>query len=207
MIKEELQSSLEAHEQRMEDKNNGKAKAQITSQARFNEKDKRSKGKWTVKSKGNFHNFGGKESQSSKNLTCQRGESTCNINGRQGNFRVEKKSFDKSNERCFKCQRFDHFTRECNKNKKEPQGDESKVARRELDEDNTLLIMIIEGECSSNNNNSENATKTDCKWLHESVNRLHAEENVMMTVREGVQYIEEWYLYLGCSTHMTVRKD
>lgn len=59
----------------MEERNNDKTKAEIASQARFNEKDKRLKGKWPMKSKGNFHNFGGKESQNSKNLTFQKGES------------------------------------------------------------------------------------------------------------------------------------
>lgn len=45
MSKKELQSSLEAHEQRMEERNNDKAKGKIALQARFNEKDNRSKGK------------------------------------------------------------------------------------------------------------------------------------------------------------------
>lgn len=63
MSKEELQSSLEAHEQRMGERNNDKATSEIALQARFNEKGKRSKGKLPLKNKGNFHNFGGKESQ------------------------------------------------------------------------------------------------------------------------------------------------
>ncbi|XP_050920548.1 uncharacterized protein LOC127138200 [Lathyrus oleraceus] len=65
-------------------------------------------------------------------------------------------------------------------------GYEAKVARQEFDEENKLLVMIMEEECN---------------------NRLHAEENVMVTVREGVQCSEEWYLDSGCSTHMTGRKD
>lgn len=65
----------------MEDGNNDKAKAEIALQTRFNEKDKRSKGKWLTKSKGNFHNFDGRESQSSKNSTYQRGASSCNKDG------------------------------------------------------------------------------------------------------------------------------
>lgn len=76
MSKKELQSSLEAHEQRIEENNNNKAKAEISLQARLNEKDKRSKGKWPMKNKENFQNFGEKEFKNSKNLTCQRGESS-----------------------------------------------------------------------------------------------------------------------------------
>lgn len=43
--KEEFQSSLEAHEKKVEERNNDKEKAEIALQARFNEKNKRSKGK------------------------------------------------------------------------------------------------------------------------------------------------------------------
>lgn len=43
MRKQELQSSLEAHGQMMEERNYDKEKAEITLQARFNEKEKRSK--------------------------------------------------------------------------------------------------------------------------------------------------------------------
>lgn len=96
----------------MKERNSDKVTTEIILQVRFNEKDKRSKGKCPIKIKGNFQKFGGWESQNSKNSTCQRGERSCNKNDGQGNFRDEKKRFDKSKERCFKCQRFDHFTRE-----------------------------------------------------------------------------------------------
>ena len=49
-----MQISLEAHEKRMEERNYDKAKAELSLQAHFNKKDKRSKGKWPMKSKGNF---------------------------------------------------------------------------------------------------------------------------------------------------------
>ncbi|XP_050914845.1 uncharacterized protein LOC127129761 [Lathyrus oleraceus] len=204
MNKEELQSSLEAHEQRMEERNFDKEKAEIALQARFNENDKRSKEKWSVKSKENFHNFGGRESQNSKNSTCQKGESSCNKISGQGNFRGENKRLDKSNEQWFRCQRFSHFAKEFNANKKEPQGDETKVARQEFNEKNTFLLMITKGNCNSNNN-SRNATKTGCNRLHDTVNHLHAEENAMMSTKE-VQCIDKWYLDSGCTTHMMGRK-
>ncbi|XP_050878162.1 uncharacterized protein LOC127081981 [Lathyrus oleraceus] len=149
MSKEELQSSLEAHEQRMEERNNDKAKVEIALQACFNEKDKRSKEKRPMKSKGNIRNFGGRESQYSKNSTYQRGESNCKKNSGQDNFRGEKKRFDKSKKQCYKCQRFSYFAKECNENKKESQEDEAKVARQDFDKENTLLVMITEAHCSS----------------------------------------------------------
>ncbi|XP_050899794.1 uncharacterized protein LOC127106552 [Lathyrus oleraceus] len=90
MSKEELKKPIEAHEKRMEERNNEKAKTEIALQAHLNEKDKRSKGRWHMKSKGNFQNYGGRESQSSKNSTCQRGEYSSsrlrdNINNNSGN--------------------------------------------------------------------------------------------------------------------------
>lgn len=69
----------------------------------------------------------------------------------------------------------------------------------------------MEEECNSSklrdnkNNNFGNATKCSCYRLHDTVNQLHAEENSMMSTK-GVQCSGEWYLDLGCSTHMTKRK-
>lgn len=103
--------------------------------------------------------------------------------------RGEKKRFDKSNKQCFKCQRFDRFARECNENKKELQGDEAKFARQEFYEENTLLVMITKRECSNsklwnnNNNNSRNSTKLSYNRLNDTLNRLHAEENPMMSMK------------------------
>lgn len=68
---------------------------EISLQAYFNEKDKRSKEKWLVESKGNFYNFGGRESQSSNNSTCQRGESSYNKNGGQGNLELKGRGLTK----------------------------------------------------------------------------------------------------------------
>lgn len=56
MRKEELQSFLEAHEQRIEKKNVDKEKMVISLQARFNERDKKTKGKWPM-SKGREGTF------------------------------------------------------------------------------------------------------------------------------------------------------
>lgn len=59
MRKKVLQISLEAHEQRVEERNKDKAKTEITLQDRFNEKDMRSKGKCLMK-KREFLEFWGK---------------------------------------------------------------------------------------------------------------------------------------------------
>lgn len=72
---------------------------------------------------------------------------------------------------CFVCQKFGHFARVCNANKKEPQVNEAKVRRKVFDEKNTLLVMIIEGECSSSmlhdefNNNLKKTKNPGCNGL------------------------------------------
>lgn len=73
MNKEEIQSSLEAHEERIEEMNVDKTKVEIALQVSFNEIDKpvsieernvdKAKGKWPIKKdRGNFQNFGERES-------------------------------------------------------------------------------------------------------------------------------------------------
>lgn len=52
----------------------------------------------------------------------------------QGNFRGERKRFNKSKEQCYKYQQFIHFVKECNANKKESQEDEAKATRQKFDE-------------------------------------------------------------------------
>ncbi|XP_073221582.1 uncharacterized protein [Cicer arietinum] len=131
MTKDELQSSLEAHEQRMDERGNDKAKAEVALQARFNEKNKKSKGKWPSRGKKNFQNFDGKESQNSR-----KGEGSSKGEG-QDNY----KPFDKS---------------------------------------------------------TKNAEKSAI---------THSEKSAMVTVRDGAQWRNEWYLDSGCSTYMTGRKD
>lgn len=51
-----------------------------------------------LEEQGNFQNFGGKESQNLKNSMSQRGESSYNKHGGHGNFRGERKIFDKRKE-------------------------------------------------------------------------------------------------------------
>jgi hypothetical protein len=136
MTKDELPSSLEAHEQRMDERGYDKAKAEVALQARFNEKNKRSKGKWSSRDKKNFQNFGGKDPQNSRG---QKGEGTSK-DGSQGNY----KPLDKSTKRCYNCQKLGHFSRDCRFKRKESDSDEAKVARQEVDDDRTLLVVITE---------------------------------------------------------------
>ncbi|XP_050896242.1 uncharacterized protein LOC127102978 [Lathyrus oleraceus] len=148
----------------------------------------------------------------SKNSTCQRRESNYNKHGGQGNFRGERKRFDKSKEKCYKCQQFGHFAKECNADKKESQGDEANVVREEFNGENTLLVMITKENCSSKQlrncscSISKNAEKLSYGRLNDTIDRLREEEDAMMSMK-GVQYTEEGHLDSGYSNHMTIRKD
>ncbi|XP_050877954.1 uncharacterized protein LOC127081781 [Lathyrus oleraceus] len=69
-------------------------------------------------------------------------------------------------------------------------------------EANYSNLQLRASSCSG----SKNAEKLGCSRLNDTVDRLREEEDIMMSMK-GVQCSEDWYLDLGCSTHMTGRKD
>ncbi|XP_050918413.1 uncharacterized protein LOC127135821 [Lathyrus oleraceus] len=156
LSKDELQISLEAHEQRMDERGADKSKAEIALQARFNEKNKRSKG------------------------IC--GE-----------------------------RKFGHFANSCRGKLNENHNNEAKVAREEVDDEDTLLVIITEGsynitDVPGSNYCSDSLRDSSCT-IPENSEKMHSDRNALVTVRDGVQGRDEWYLDSGCSTHMTGRKD
>ncbi|XP_058759024.1 uncharacterized protein LOC131632256 [Vicia villosa] len=138
LSKDELQSSLEAHEQRMDEGGSDKAKAELALQVRFNERSNGSKGKWPSKGKQ-----GDGEPKHSKG---QKGESSnSNGYGDRSNARGGKPR-DMSKIQCWKCKKLGHFQAKCGAKQLETKGDEAKVARQEVDDEATLLMMITD-EC------------------------------------------------------------
>ncbi|XP_050890645.1 uncharacterized protein LOC127096066 [Lathyrus oleraceus] len=123
LSKDELQSSLEAHEQMMDERGADKAKAEIDLQARFNEKNKRSKGKLTARGKSNFQNFGSNDSKNSKHSTSEKGESSSKDSGHSNGF----KKRDMSKVQCYKCRKFGHFANSCRGKLNKNHNNEAKI--------------------------------------------------------------------------------
>ncbi|XP_050876427.1 uncharacterized protein LOC127080138 [Lathyrus oleraceus] len=188
LSKDELQSSLEAHEKRMDERGADKAKAEIALQARFNEKNKRSKGKFA-------------------HSTSKKGESSSKDSGHSNSF----KKRDVSKVQCYKCRKFGHFANLCRGKSNENHNNEAKVAREEVDDEDTLLVMITEGsygitDVPGSSCSSDSLRDNSCT-VPENSEKMHSDRNALVTVRDGVQGRDEWYLDSGCSTHMTGRKD
>ncbi|XP_050915629.1 uncharacterized protein LOC127130704 [Lathyrus oleraceus] len=205
--KDELHSSLEAYEQRMDERGADKAKTEIALQARFNEKNKRSKGKFAARGKSNFQNFGSNDSQNSKHSTSEKGESSSKDSGHSNGF----KKRDVSKVQCYKCRKFRHFANSCCGKSNENHKNEAKVSREEVDDEDTLLVMITEGsygitDVPGSSYSSDNLRDSSC-IIPENSEKMHSDRNALVTVRDGVQGRDEWYLDSGCSTHMTGRKD
>ncbi|XP_050890817.1 uncharacterized protein LOC127096266 [Lathyrus oleraceus] len=204
---DELQSSLEEHEQMMDERGANKAKAEIALQTRFNEKNKRSKGKFAARDKSNFQNFGSNDSQNSKHSTSENGESSSKDSGHSNGF----KKRDVSKVKCYKCRKFGHFANSCRGKSNENHNNEAKVAREEVDDEDTLLVMITEEsygitDVPGSNYSSDSLRDSSCT-VPENSEKPHSDRSALVTVRDGVQGRDEWYLDSGCSIHMTGRKD
>ncbi|XP_058726935.1 uncharacterized protein LOC131598338 [Vicia villosa] len=175
----------------MDERGSDKAKAELALQVRFNERSKGSKGKWPSKGKQ-----GDGEPKHSKG---QKGESSnSNGYGDRSNARGGKPR-DMSKIQCWKCKKLGHFQAKCDAKQLETKGDEAKVARQEVDDEATLLMMITD-ECDGMTEVLDSSCKSrDSSYSSaENATVLSSEQNVMISVRDGTQGNEEWYLDSGC---------
>ncbi|XP_058775441.1 uncharacterized protein LOC131649702 [Vicia villosa] len=168
----------------MDERGSDKAKAELALQARFNERSKGSKGKWPSKGKQ-----GDGEPKHSKG---QKGESSSsNGYGDRSNARGGKPR-DMSKVQCWKCRKLGHFQAKCGAKQLETKGDEAKVARQEVDDEATLLMMITD-ECEGMTEVLDSSCKSrdsSCSSA-EKATVLSSEQNVMISVRDGTQGKEE----------------
>lgn len=175
----------------MDERGADKAKTEIALQARFNEKNKRSKGKFAARGKSNFQNFGSNDSQNSKHSTSEKGESSSKDSGHRNGF----KKRDVSKVQCYKCRKFGHFANSCRGKSNENHNNETKVAREEVDDEDTLLVMITEEsygitDVTGSNYSSDSLRDNNCT-VPENSEKTHSNRSALVTVRDGVQGRDE----------------
>ncbi|XP_050884870.1 uncharacterized protein LOC127087999 [Lathyrus oleraceus] len=160
-----------------------------------------------MKSKGNFQNFGGRESKNLKNSTCQWGESSYNKHGGQRNFIGEGRSLTRARISAISVNDSIILQKNAIQTRKNLKGMKPRL------QDKSLMKIIhswswsCERIVAANNCiNSNNDKKLSCGRLNDIINRVHKKEDAMMSLK-GVHCSEEWYLDSGCLTHMTGRKD
>jgi len=154
--KEELQGSLEAHEQRMNERVSEKSKTEVALQAQ-SVKDKKEKGKWNGnRGRANHRNSNGRFGDQGSTSNNQRGDGSGSSNGGSNGYskgggnsrgRGGKKKFNRSNVQCYNCQKFGHFADQCYATKKDNSEDDAKFARQ--DDDEVLLMVTTTEEANS----------------------------------------------------------
>jgi hypothetical protein len=182
---EELQGSLEAHEQRLHERLGSKPTSEQALLAQSEKKSdgdrgrgrKRGRGRgWRGGSSGGRGSHGGRGfqngSQNSFKQDSGSGEShSSRRGGSNASWRGDKRYVDKSQIQCYNCERYGHYARDCwgkgNANKKD---EEANVAHKdELDDDEVLLMVT--------------------------------------TTKPDDDLPGSWYLHTGCSNHMACRKE
>jgi hypothetical protein len=181
---EELQGTLEAHEQRMDERKAAKSsveQALLAQSGNIKGENQRGRGR----GKNSYRGGRGRGRGNNSNSNCGRGNSSNNNSnenyrgrgGRGVRGRGGRKS-DKSHIQCYNCNKYGHFSDECYSN---TNNNDAKLAQEE-DEKEEALLMVVKEKISEETSNM--ATATD----------------------EG-NHGDEWFLDTGCSTHMSGRKD
>ncbi|XP_057432888.1 uncharacterized protein LOC130725700 [Lotus japonicus] len=196
---EELQGSLEAHEQRLLERSQERSTDQAL-QAQTSKKGKswkydqnRGKGK-DVKSnsgKGSYQDQG-----KPQNSEQDKPESS-----RRGGFRNGRKKIDRKKLRCFNCQKIGHFSSECkatpvlDDQHEKRHKDEANMAKEDEDDEHPLLLMATTDQETCNSL----MVPTD----QEPYNSL------MMNTDQVSCNSEKWKWYIdsGCSNHMTGHRE
>ncbi|XP_057426461.1 uncharacterized protein LOC130719879 [Lotus japonicus] len=131
---EELQSSLEAHEMRLADRNSVKVAEQALKVGLDNHDGK--KKKWTGKGKSDNKSKWSQGNSDKPESSKRRGESAKN----GGNQRKT----DKKNVECYKCHKMGHYSYECRagKPKQQKNADKEAYATREDSDEDPIMLMV-----------------------------------------------------------------
>ncbi|XP_019419076.1 PREDICTED: uncharacterized protein LOC109329725 [Lupinus angustifolius] len=146
---EELLSTLEAHEQRIKERNSDQALQAEASRRPFNQGNftKKLKNKWKS-DKGRTYEAARHDSNS---FSGKRGS------GQDQILKRNKKRFDKKKIQCFNCKNFGHFASKCRFKVAHGSGPkiEARLAQDEESEEEQVLLMVT----------SEKEVKHDCWYL------------------------------------------
>lgn len=141
---EELQGSLQAHEQRILERSNDKnvSQALVAQALKIKNNDK---GKsWKNKEKGKYAKSGAGSSSYKKdsNSDQDHGDSFSKKGSGGSNSKERRKKFDRKKIKCFNCQKFGHFANECKSDKRRGDGDEAHMAQEDSNSDLDPVLLM-----------------------------------------------------------------
>ncbi|XP_017431897.1 uncharacterized protein LOC108339269 [Vigna angularis] len=150
---EELQNSLEAHEQRLIERRVAEKKAiQSTNQALQARSIQIYKSRGTGRGKRRSHNGRGGQNGGRFTNTFELTKDDNNNEQKEGNYRGRgkykgrggRKNVDKRNVQCFTCNKYGHYSSEYwhNENAKKEKSDEANLAKEELESDFDHVLLM-----------------------------------------------------------------
>ncbi|XP_017420138.1 uncharacterized protein LOC108330138 [Vigna angularis] len=227
---EELQNLLEAHEQHLLERK--KAENEMGSnQALLVRSSFKPRGRGAGRSRGRW---GGKFGGRSVNVSDQVVGEECNDNkrGRKQMGGRGRKNVDKRNIQCYTCSKYGHYSSECwhNETAKKNKEDEVNLAQDGdvgySDSDNVLLMSVTDSnkevkrwelaqERCWNRCKTETCSKDKCREIEMRKNEICNEDrcqevNKHVLISQDSSHAEKedsWYLDMGCSNHMTGKKE
>ena len=145
LTKEELQGTLESHEQRMNERAAGNTKSDVALQEN-SAKETKGKRKWFDKGRGGYNNLTGRGNQNKGNVSNQRRPYQGNQGGGVANRgRDGGRKTDKSHIQCYNCQKYGHYFSYCPEKRKNQESD-AKFAKYEEEEEMSLMVTTRDGE-------------------------------------------------------------
>ncbi|XP_019455161.1 PREDICTED: uncharacterized protein LOC109356292 [Lupinus angustifolius] len=179
---EELQESLEEHEQRLHERSVEKTTENQALWTQVSRKGNNSaRGAYNGWSRGrDSRNGSNRNSQSQGQIKLEQDQAGSSNRRGYNSLRRSKKKFDKKRVKCFKCNRIGNYSNECE----------------------AVTIHTNHITDQPNNGHQAHMAKEDIGANLEQQPIL-----LMMTINQGIDSSEVWYVDSGCSNHMTGYKD
>ncbi|XP_057453169.1 uncharacterized protein LOC130745035 [Lotus japonicus] len=190
---DELQGSLEAHEMRLNLRDNERDTEQAlyargnSNKKNWNDKGKSFKGKsWKGKDSG--------QSSSHEEDTDSKRKWDSKDKG-QDKEKAKKGKSKKKDVQCYACKKLGHYSYECKSKKKgsKPSGDDQAYSAQDDESDSEQVLFVLPADVDEN-----------CPAKITSIPSVEVINSVVSTHKDDVS---TWYLDSGCSSHMTGHKD